>query len=114
MHEDGSIKVYIPPHVVFDSHYNPNIHRAILAIAEWWDSSTKFKKDKKVLQLQPPRLSDNGELELDDPSMKSSTLERELGELLEDAEESTEQATQLKQSTNSYCSDVTKLGSMQL
>lgn len=76
---DGTIKVYIPPNVVFESAYNPNIHRAIIAIAEWWDSTllnSKFKKDKKIIQLQPPRLSDNGDLELDDPSMKSSTLER--------------------------------------
>ena len=45
--------------------------------------------------------------------MKSSTLERELGELLDDAEE-TKQATELKQSTCSYFSDMAKLGSMQL
>lgn len=41
--------------------------------------------------------------------MKSSTLERELGELLGDDEEEMpaeeeQNATQLKQSTNSYCS----------
>jgi hypothetical protein len=120
VHADGTIKVYVPPNVVFGSAYNPSIHRAILDISEWWEncllvaSNSKFKKDKKLLQLQPPRLSDNGDLELDEPSMKSSTLERELGELLEDEQDEQQEATQLKQSTNSYCSEITKLGSIQL
>lgn len=80
MHIDGTIKIYIPPLIVFDSSYNPNIHRTIIALADWWENLqnqwcyNKFKKDKTFGQLQPPRLSDNGDLELDDPSMKSSTL----------------------------------------
>jgi hypothetical protein len=36
VHGDGTVKVYIPPSVVFESAYNANIHRAILGIAEWW------------------------------------------------------------------------------
>lgn len=84
---DGGIKVYIPPNLVFEPTYNANIHRAILTIADWWENcllNSKFKKDRKLIQLQPPRLSDNGDLEFDEHSMKSSTLERELGELLDD------------------------------
>lgn len=112
MNRDGSIKVYIPPNTVFESSYNPNVHRAILALAEWWDNTqnqlglNKFKKDKKIIQLQPPRLSDNGDLEMDDPTMRSSTLERELGELLGDEEDQVAEqtATQLKQSNKSYTS----------
>lgn len=49
--------------------------------------------------------------------MKSSTLERELGELLGDEAEAQAEdpgTTQLKQSTNSYTSELTKLGSIQL
>lgn len=68
VHVDGNIKVYIPPNVVFESVYNPNIHRAILAIVEWWEglnsvpANPKIKKDKIALNL-PPKLSDNGDLE---------------------------------------------------
>lgn len=46
--------------------------------------------------------------------MKSSTLERELGELLGDEEQEEQTPVQLKQSNNSYTSELTKLGSVQL
>lgn len=68
--KDGIIKVYIPPNIVLDSAYNPAIHRSILALGNWWEgvlnqfSCNKFKKEKSGFNLQPPRLSDNGDLEL--------------------------------------------------
>jgi hypothetical protein len=36
---DGTVKIYIPPNIVFHSTYNPAIHRVILSIAEWWERS---------------------------------------------------------------------------
>jgi len=68
--KDGTIKVYIPPNIVLDSSYNPGIHRSILTLGDWWEgvqsqfSGSKFKKEKTGFNLQPPRLSDNGDLEL--------------------------------------------------
>lgn len=72
---DGTIKIYIPPNVVFQSTYDQTIHKAIVSISNWWDvvqrqTVKNFKKNKKVIQLQPPRLEDNGDLEFDDPSVQ--------------------------------------------
>lgn len=54
---------------------------------EWWEEWKEcfninvFKKDKKAMQLQPPKL-DNIDLSLEEGSQRSSNLERELDELL--------------------------------
>ncbi len=66
--KDGTIKIYIPPNIVLDSAYNPAIHRSILALGDWREgiqnhfAGSKFKKEKTGFNLQPPRLSDNGDL----------------------------------------------------
>lgn len=83
-----------------------------MAIADWWENCqaqrNPFRKEKKKGQeLQPPRLSDNGELELDDPSVPESTIERELGELLEEGDRP---KVGLKESIRS----LSNLGSVQL
>lgn len=69
--KDGTLKVYIPANIVLDSNYNPAIHRSILALGDWWEGvqtqfsgGFRFKKEKAGFNLQPPRLSDNGDLEL--------------------------------------------------
>lgn len=81
---NGSLKVYIPPNVVFDSQFDPSAARAVQTIAEWWEAvqvkNSPFRKDKKTSLLQHPRLSSNAELEGRGGACQD--LERELGELL--------------------------------
>ncbi len=80
---EGQLKVFIPPAAIQQPMPSAHLQRAVAALGEWWEwiqglygahhrPTTPHTKPAPV--LQPPKLSDNGDLELDDPTLQESTL----------------------------------------
>ena len=88
-------------------------------IGDWWEevqggmSRNQFKKEKKMIQLAPPKLEDCGDFEEEDGmGMLDATIEKEMGDLLADEEEIEEGVpcdSPVKMSTNSKQSASSKI-----
>ena len=70
--KEGNIKVFIPPVAIVDGKSGQVGDKSLEFVCEWWCSMLKspisnpFKREKKAVELQPPKLMDNCELDLDD------------------------------------------------
>jgi len=118
---EGNLKLYLAPNAVVQSKHQSMVQRSIQLIIDWWGDylesldHTPFRKDKK--SLQPPKLVNNNDLSLEDPSIEEgideNELEKELGCLLDDdptPKKSSYNYNDLKSSTQS----LSRVGSIQL
>jgi hypothetical protein len=79
---EGQLKVFIPPAAIQQPMPTAHLQRAVAALGEWWEwiqglygaHRATTPQTKATPVLQPPKLSDNGDLELDDPTLQESTL----------------------------------------
>jgi hypothetical protein len=73
---EGNIKVFIPPTAIVEPiAYTPAVEKSLKQVVEWWDTvlvegeQRQCKSLKKVLQLQPPKLTPLEDLDLDDATL---------------------------------------------